>query len=443
MPSPVSAGDNGGRRAETLKPPKQASSPKTAVKTADTPALVDSLIQQAVARRASDIHLEPYRQGMRVRFRVDGLLQNVGSIALDDRAAVVSRIKIMASLDIAEHRLPQDGRLKTVQDRHSVDMRISTIPSLYGEKVVLRLLDLEDVAIPLDRIGLSEPHLQELYRLNRRPQGVMFVTGPTGSGKTSTIYACLNDIRSETINIVTIEDPIEYEMAGVTQIAVHDKIGLSFATCLRSVLRQDPDVILVGEVRDLETARITMQASLTGHLVFATLHTNDAVGTITRLLDMEIPPYLIASSLTAVLAQRLVRVLCPACKALWELDATTRAALGLGDAVSLYRAAGCERCYGSGVAGRTGIFELLCLTPALRALITARASEEELRREAWAAGMTCLFQDGLSKVLDGVVAYEELLRVAEPDSTLPSRSGPRLVQPRLRERKASHMEGPA
>ncbi|MEK7387269.1 MAG: GspE/PulE family protein, partial [candidate division NC10 bacterium] len=283
--------------------------------------LVDSLIEEALTWGASDVHLEPNEEGMQVRFRVHGFLQNVMVVPPRERAALVSRIKIMANLDIAEHRLPQDGRIRIRQNGHAVDARVSTIPSLHGEKVVLRLLDLNGVAIPLNRIGLRDVHLQELQRLIRRPQGIILVTGPTGSGKTSTIYASLKEIKSEAINIVTIEDPIEYEISGVTQIAVHDKIGLTFEGCLRSVLRQDPDVILVGEIRDRETARIAMQASLTGHLVFATLHTNDAVGAITRLLDMEIPPYLIASSLSGVLAQRLVQVLCQACKVPAKPDA--------------------------------------------------------------------------------------------------------------------------
>jgi len=258
------------------------------------PDLVDALLEQALARRASDIHLEPGADGMVVRYRVDGMLQQITTIPAADRAAVVSRIKIMANLDIAEHRMPHDGRIRLVQKGRALDLRVSTVPSLHGEKVVLRLLDLDSVAIPLGGCGLAPDHLASLQELTRRTQGTIFMTGPTGSGKTSTIYACLTDIKSETTNIVTIEDPIEYEMDGITQIAVHEKIGLTFAHCLRSVLRQDPDIMLVGEVRDLDTARIAMQASLTGHLVFATLHTNDAVGAITRLADMEIARYLIA-----------------------------------------------------------------------------------------------------------------------------------------------------
>jgi type IV pilus assembly protein PilB len=381
---------------------------------AAAPALVDEIIQDALRRHASDIHVEPHEKGLHVRFRVHGLLEDVTSISGEEQAAVLSRIKIMSNLDITERRLPQDGRMKTSFNDRAVDIRVSTVPSLYGEKAVLRLLDIEAVGVPLNRTGLTPAQTETLSRLIRRPQGVIFVTGPTGSGKTSTIYAALNDIKSPTINIVTIEDPIEYRLDGITQIAVNEKIGLTFASCLRSVLRQDPDVILVGEVRDVETARIAMQASLTGHLVFATLHTNDAVGAITRLIDMGIPPYLIASSLSAVAAQRLVRVLCPACKVPWTPDARTRENLGLGeDPITLYVPGDCEECHGSGAVGRTGVFEVLPATPTLRSLILSQASEAELHSQAKEAGGISMFAHGFAKVCSGMVAYEELLRVVE------------------------------
>jgi type II secretory ATPase GspE/PulE/Tfp pilus assembly ATPase PilB-like protein len=387
---------------------------RTRPKALHAPDVVDQIIQQGIARRASDIHLEPTEAGMTVRFRVDGLLQTAEFVPADFKASVIARIKILGNMDISEHRLPQDGRIKLRAKNQAVDIRLSTMPSLHGEKVVMRLLDLNNAALPLSGTGLAPENLKEMSRLIRRPQGLLFVTGPTGSGKTSTLYAALNDILSETINIITIEDPIEYEMASVTQVGVNDRVGLTFASCLRAVLRQDPDVILVGEVRDLETARIAMQASLTGHLVFATLHTNDAVGAITRLLDMEIPPYLIASSLSGVLAQRLVRVLCPVCKAAVEPEPALRAPLGLDAAARFYQAPGCDFCHGVGAAGRTGIHELIVMTPVLRHLITSRASEAQLREAARVAGTTSLFEDGLRKVLRGTVAYEELLRVAEP-----------------------------
>ncbi|MGH7275487.1 MAG: GspE/PulE family protein [Candidatus Rokuibacteriota bacterium] len=388
----------------------------TAPKSASAAELVDRLFEEALAWGASDVHVEPNEHGLQIRFRVHGLLQNVMTVPQGERAALTSRIKIMANLDITEHRLPQDGRIRIRQNGHAVDARVSTVPSLHGEKVVLRLLDLNGVAIPLDRIGLRDVHLEELRRLIRRPQGIILVTGPTGSGKTSTIYGSLKEIKSEAINIITIEDPIEYEISGVTQIAVHDKIGLTFEGCLRSVLRQDPDVILVGEIRDRETARIAMQASLTGHLVFATLHTNDAVGAITRLLDMEIPPYLIASSLSGVLAQRLVQELCPACKVPAKPDADLCAKLLDPTGTRLYqRGPGCDKCHGLGAIGRIGVFELVTVNPKLRSLVINRASEADFREAAHSDDFPSMFQDGLGKVADGQVAYEELMRVTEPD----------------------------
>ncbi len=403
-------------RSSSVESARAAPNPRQAQKSLSPSDLVDSFIQEALVRRASDVHLEPNESGLLVRFRVHGFLQNAMLIPSEDRAAVVSRIKIIANLDISEHRLPQDGRIRLRQNGHAVDVRVSAMPSLHGEKLVLRLLDLDGVAIPLDNIGLREDHLKELRRLTAKPQGIIFVTGPTGSGKTSTIYAALNEIKSEKNNIITIEDPIEYEMRGVTQIAVHEKIGLTFANCLRSVLRQDPDVLLVGEVRDQETARIAMQASLTGHLVFATLHTNDALGAITRLRDMEIPPYLIASSLSGILAQRLVQVLCPDCKVPAQHDAKLLARLGPAVAKMFQQGPGCERCRGLGAVARVGIFELVTMTPELRALIVNRASEAELRHlVSTGEGLHSMFQDGLAKVVDGRVAYDELVRVTEPD----------------------------
>ena len=379
--------------------------------------LVDSLIDRAVARRASDIHFQPVTEGLLVRFRIDGLLQHATTIPVSERAAVLSRVKIMANLDIAEHRLPQDGRIHLIRGQRALDVRASAVPSLHGEKLVLRLLDLDGVSIPLPSCGLSADHLATLQAIMRRPQGAILVTGPTGSGKTSTIYACLNAIKSETTNIVTIEDPIEYELDAITQIAVHEKIGLTFASCLRSVLRQDPDVILVGEVRDTETARIAMQASLTGHLLFATLHTNDAVGAITRLADMDVPRYLIASSLSAVVSQRLVRRLCPHCKAGSEADAETHAMVGSSEPLLVYRPVGCKSCNGTGVVGRTAIFEMVPITEELRMMINDKASDPELRACSRRNGARSLFQDGFQKVIDGTIALEELKRVAEPDAT--------------------------
>ncbi len=352
---------------------------------------------------------------MCVRFRIHGVLQEVARIQVEDRAAVISRIKVMSNLDIAERRLPQDGRMKMRRDHSVVDVRIAVTPSLHGETAVLRILDLDAVSLPLSKVGMPPDIYEAVRALNRRPQGLLFVTGPTGSGKTSTIYGCLNDIKGPNLKIITIEDPIEYEMANVTQIAVHEKIGLTFASCLRSALRQDPDVIVVGEIRDEETARIAMQASLTGHLVFSTLHTNSAVGTIPRLFDMGVPAYLITSSVNAVVAQRLLRVLCPGCKEGWEPPPDVRLPLGLTEPVTLYHPKGCPRCLGTGVVGRTGVFELFALTPSLRDLIMARASESDFRREARASGYVPMFAAGLTKVLAGEVALEEITRALEPD----------------------------
>jgi general secretion pathway protein E len=291
------------------------------------------------------------------------------------------------------------------------DIRVAVTPSMHGESAVLRILDLTAVSLPLSHVGMPPEIYDAVHTLSRRPQGLVFVTGPTGSGKTSTIYGCLNDIKGTHLKIITIEDPIEYEMDGVTQIAVHEKIGLTFASCLRSALRQDPDVIVVGEIRDEETARIAMQASLTGHLVFSTLHTNSSVGAIPRLVDMGVPPYLITSSVSAIVAQRLLRVMCRGCKEPWEPPADVQAQLGLSQPVTLYRAHGCERCLGTGVIGRTGVFELLTLTPGLNDLIMRKAGENELRREAQAGGYVPMFAAGISKVLAGDVSFDELVRV--------------------------------
>ncbi|MBI2216494.1 MAG: type II/IV secretion system protein [Candidatus Rokubacteria bacterium] len=378
-------------------------------------AAVEMILSRAVATGASDVHLEADADGMCVRFRIHGVLQAVGRVPLEDRAAVISRTKILSNLDIAERRLPQDGRIKLQIGQGVVDIRVAVTPSLHGESAVLRILDLNAVSLPLSRVGMPPDIYEATHALCRRPQGLIFVTGPTGSGKTSTIYGCLNDIKGPHIKIITIEDPIEYEMATVTQIAVHEKIGLTFASCLRSALRQDPDVIVVGEIRDEETARIAMQASLTGHLVFSTLHTNSAIGAIPRLIDMGVPPYLITSSVNAVIAQRLLRVSCPGCKEPWEPSAEIRVQLGLREPVILYRAPGCDRCLGTGVVGRTGVFELLTLTPALSELIMCKASEIELRRAARAAGCVPIFNAGLAKVLAGEVALEELTRVVSPE----------------------------
>lgn len=383
-------------------------------KTSSVIHIVDYLIEEAIKRRASDIHIEPQKDAVLIRTRIDGLLKNLLFLPKSLQAPLISRIKVMANMDIAEKRLPQDGRIKASFGKRRLDLRISVIPALHGEKAVLRLLDVDATSIPLESMGCTHDTYEKLLSLIERPQGVIFITGPTGSGKTSTLYACLNHIKSENINVITLEDPIEYEMGGVTQIAIHEKIGLTFTETLRSVLRQDPDVIMVGEMRDTETARIAMQASLTGHLVFSTLHTNDSVSAVTRLLDMGIPPYLIASSLSGVLAQRLVRVICPRCKEAYQPSLEERIQLGVGpqdDLGPLYQGRGCTYCDLTGFYGRTGLFEFFNLDEDVRTLINSGAPDSLIRDKARANGMQPLRKAGLIKIKEGKTTPKEVLRV--------------------------------
>lgn len=373
--------------------------------------IVDLLIGEAIEKRASDIHIEPQVDGVQVRNRIDGILRNTHILPDSLHAPLVSRIKIMANMDIAEKRLPQDGRIKASFSNRKVDLRISSVPTLHGEKVALRLLDVEATSIPLQGIGFNQEIYEPIVSQIEKPQGVIFITGPTGSGKTSTLYACINHIKSDETNIVTLEDPIEYEMQGVNQIAINERIGLTFAEVLRSVLRQDPDVIMVGEMRDAETARIAMQASLTGHLVFSTLHTNDSVSAVVRLLDMGIAPYLIASSLNAVLAQRLVRVICPQCKETYRPSADELMRLGITDVnfSHLYRGKGCDRCDFTGFYGRTAVAELFIMDDEIRVLINSNAPESSIRDKARANGLQSLFQDALRKIQEGKTTINEVL----------------------------------
>jgi type IV pilus assembly protein PilB len=375
--------------------------------------LVTRLMEEAVRRRASDIHIEPQERHLRVRYRVDGVLLTRGTLPEYVQAQVVSRIKIMASMDIAERRLPQDGSFQTRVDGRPIDVRVSTIPSFYGEKAVLRLLDKSAPIYDLDKLGLSVGNIARLRHVIRRPQGIFLLTGPTGSGKTTTLYAILNELNSEQVNIVTVEDPVEYQIAGITQMQVNVKAGVTFASSLRHFLRQDPDIIMVGEVRDQETARIAIQAALTGHLVLSTLHTNDAPGAITRLLDMGIEPYLVASSLEGVAAQRLVRILCPKCKVgdphgADELRAQVGEA-GPGGSYALGR--GCEFCSYTGYRGRVSVFEIAEMDDALRHLVITRAPHHELTAAAQRGGMTTLLADGLKKAAAGVTSLAEVWRV--------------------------------
>ncbi|OPY69736.1 MAG: Type II secretion system protein E [Syntrophorhabdaceae bacterium PtaU1.Bin034] len=376
--------------------------------------LVNLLFTIAVKDRASDIHIQPLEKDLRVRFRIDGLLYDTYTPPKRAQNAIVSRIKVMAGLDVAEKRLPQDGRIKVRVNEKEIDVRVSIIPSTYGEQVVMRLLDRGAALIGLDSVGMVGEFEKKMVSLITRPQGVFLVTGPTGSGKTTTLYAVLQYINTPEKNILTVEDPVEYVLQGIGQIQVNPKIQLDFAKALRSFLRQDPDVIMVGEIRDEETARIAIQAALTGHLVFSTLHTNDSASALTRLVDMGIEPYLLTSSVTAILAQRLVRRLCPHCREVYEPTEFERKLLddyqGSSSAV-VYKGKGCPECLNTGYLGRIGIFELLTLNSKLRQMVQNKASSEEIKAEAIRDGMVTLRQDGINRALAGDTSLAEIMRV--------------------------------
>jgi len=387
---------------------------------------VNSLITQAIKDRASDIHIEPFEKELVVRFRIDGVLYEIVKPPPRLQASIVSRVKIMAGLNIAEKRIPQDGRIRTRMAGREIDIRVSTLPVRHGERVVMRLLE-KGTVFNLEQVGMGVETLHAFRRMIRLPHGILLVTGPTGSGKTTTLYSALSEINSPDKNILTIEDPIEYELRGIGQTQVNPKIDLTFASTLRSHLRQDPDVILVGEIRDKETADNAVQASLTGHLVFSTLHTNDAPTSFSRLVDMGVEPFLVASSLIAVLAQRLVRRLCPHCKEVYVPSAAEMAALGLSahtrallekacrEGTPLYRAVGCKLCLGTGYMGRTGIYELLVVDDDVRALVTAHANAGQVRQAAVAHGMLTLRDDGIRKVAEGATALDEVARVTQEE----------------------------
>ncbi|MDA8363776.1 MAG: type II secretion system ATPase GspE [Gammaproteobacteria bacterium] len=381
--------------------------------------LINALLTQAVREGASDIHIEPFETRSVVRFRLDGVLRDIVEPQPVLHGVIVSRIKIMARLDIAEKRMPQDGRITLRLAGRPVDVRVSTLPTGHGERVVLRLLDKQVGRLRLAGLGMSEKTLAVLDHLIHQPHGIILVTGPTGSGKTTTLYAALSQLDAKRHNIVTVEDPIEYDLDGIGQTHVNPKIDLTFARALRAILRQDPDIIMIGEIRDLETAQIAVQASLTGHLVLATLHTNDAVGAITRLVDMGVEPFLVASSLLGVLAQRLVRRLCPLCRQAHVPTATEAELLEMSPEkaahITLYRATGCAGCGNTGYQGRTGIYELLPVDEALRSLIHDRAAEGRIRDHGRMHGMQSLRQDGLRWVLAGETSLEEVLRVSRED----------------------------
>jgi type IV pilus assembly protein PilB len=377
--------------------------------------MTNVLLSEAIRRGASDIHLEPYEKEFRIRLRIDGVLQPLMSPPKVLQSAVVSRIKIMSRLNIAERRLPQDGRMKVKFQGREIDFRISTLPSLFGEKVVLRLLDKSNLNLEIESLGFSERELSEFLRAIKQPWGMILVTGPTGSGKSTTLYSALHYIHSDKINILTVEDPVEYNMKGINQFQVHEKIGFTFAAALRAFLRQDPDVIMVGEIRDEETAEIAIKAALTGHLVFSTLHTNDAPSCVTRLADMRIEPYLISSSVILVMSQRLVKRLCPHCKVTDDISKRYLRSLGFKaedvEGITCYKGKGCPECNETGYKGRAPIFEIMPVRGELVEMISARATTEEIARMATKQGMSTLRESGLQKIRDGITTLEEVARV--------------------------------
>ncbi len=375
--------------------------------------LVNQLVAQAVERGASDIHLAPDGRELRVRYRVDGVLADVTSVQRRMAAGVISRIKIMAELNIAEKRLPQDGRVGLVVDGRHVDLRVVTLPSVHGEGIVMRVLDKQSVVVELDKLGMADPERERFEHACRETHGAVLVTGPTGSGKSTTLYAALQMLNTPEKNIITVEDPVEYEMAGLTQVQVSSKVGLTFAAGLRSMVRADPDIIMVGEIRDRETAQIAVESALTGHLVLSTLHTNDAPSAITRLIEMGIEPFLVASALDCVVAQRLARMLCPSCKRRTIIPAKVLRESGYRARVELeaYEPAGCRRCGGSGSRGRVGLYEVMKMSPEIQALALARSPAEAVRDVAVSQGMTRLRDDGLQKVRQGRTSMAEIARV--------------------------------
>jgi len=378
--------------------------------------LMNRILARAVQMGASDIHLEPFREYMRVRYRIDGVLYDRLKIPSRHQAAVVSRIKVLSKLNIAEKRLPQDGRIRLKVGPKDVDIRVSTLPTAFGERVVLRLLDQTTLFRGLQDIGMAPDTYDTVEKLIHKTQGMILVTGPTGSGKTTTLYAALDRINQPGRNILTIEDPIEYQITGISQIPVNPKIGLTFANGLRSIVRQDPDVILVGEIRDLETAEIAIHAALTGHLVFSTLHTIDSASAVTRLIDMGIEPFLVSSSVEAILSQRLVRTICPHCQEIYHPPLALLRELGMDaerEDMTFYRGAGCEVCMGTGYLGRTGIYELFLCDETMGKIIMRTSDAAEIRRAALERGMRRLVEDGVLKIRSGITTPEEVIRVIQ------------------------------
>ncbi len=377
--------------------------------------MVHTLMIDAIQQGSSDIHFEPTEEGLSIRYRIDGILQQKHVPPREYQSQILTRLKVMAKMDIAEHRLPQDGRIKLRYGGREIDFRVSTLPIVHGERIVIRILDKGNVVLGLDRIGMGELHLREFRQLIDRPEGIILVTGPTGSGKTTTLYSAISEINDADVNIITVEDPVEYKISGISQMNVNPRIELTFAKGLRHILRQDPDVIMIGEIRDRETAEIAIQASLTGHLVFSTLHTNDAPSALTRLTDMGIEPYLLASSIVGVVAQRLVRKICSSCKTsyvpadeeLQELGISRDSLLG----GVLYRGCGCFACFETGYKGRFALYELMTISSKMKAQVLKSQDAEELRRVALSQGMRSLFENGVEWVLEGSTTGAEVLRV--------------------------------
>jgi len=383
------------------------------VKNAPIVRFINSVIEDAVRNNASDIHIEPEENGIRIRIRVDGMLMETMRADIEALNSIISRIKIMANMDISEKRLPQDGRTSYVVDGRSIDLRVSTLPTIYGEKVVMRILDRTNFVLSKEKLGLTKYDEELFEKMICNPYGIILATGPTGSGKTSTLYAMMSQLNDARKNIITLEDPVEYNLEGINQVQLNTKAGLTFASGLRSILRQDPDIIMVGEIRDAETAAIAARAALTGHLVLSTLHTNDAPGAVARLIDMGIEPFLISSSLIGVIAQRLVRKVCTFCCVSYEPDERERRILGIKNEnmQKIYKGAGCPMCNGTGYQGRTAIFEIMEVGKEIREMIDRRASTDELRNAAISNGMRTLLESSINLVLEGVTTVEELARV--------------------------------
>ncbi len=374
--------------------------------------LVNSIISQAILMKSSDIHIEPFEKSIRVRIRIDGDLQEIMTFSRRSHMAIVTRIKIMGKMDIAERRIPQDGRIETEIDGKEIDMRISTLPTVYGEKVVIRLLDRDGFDFNKEDLGFSEHDLDTFNKIIKQPYGIVLVTGPTGSGKTTTLYAVLKDINKEEKNIITVEDPVEYKLHGINQVQVNVKAGLTFASGLRSILRQDPDIIMIGEIRDSETAEIAIRAAITGHLVLSTLHTNDTASTVIRLVDMGIEPYLVSSSVVGIVSQRLVKRLCPSCKIAYEASEECKKALGLnnGRSLTLYKPNGCNKCI-KGYRGRIPVHEVMYIDRDIRRLIDKEATTDEIEEAAVKNGMKTLFASAVDLALSGITSVEEVLKI--------------------------------